>query len=29
MEGLRRGYFTKDPSQFHDPNVCVPYIKST
>ncbi|KIM44393.1 glycoside hydrolase family 5 protein [Hebeloma cylindrosporum] len=29
MEGLRRGYFTKDPSQFHDPNVCAPYINNT
>jgi len=25
LEGLKRGYFTKDPSQFHDPDVCVPY----
>ncbi|KIM44396.1 glycoside hydrolase family 5 protein [Hebeloma cylindrosporum] len=29
MEGLRRGYFTKDPSQFHDPNICAPYINKT
>ncbi|KAJ7282090.1 glycoside hydrolase family 5 protein [Mycena rebaudengoi] len=26
LEGVRRGYFTKDPSAFHDPNVCVPYL---
>ncbi|KAH9968447.1 glycoside hydrolase family 5 protein [Lactifluus volemus] len=25
MEGLKRGYFTMDPSQLHDPNVCDPY----
>jgi len=25
FEGLDRGYLTKDPSQLHDPNVCVPY----
>ena len=29
MEGLRRGYFTKDPSQLHDPSVCAPYINNT
>jgi len=29
MEGLRRGYLTKDPSQLHDPNVCAPYINQT
>ena len=23
--GLDRGFLTKDPSQLHDPNVCVPY----
>ena len=28
MEGLRRGYFTKDPSQLHDPSVCAPYINT-
>ncbi|KAJ7173673.1 glycoside hydrolase family 5 protein [Mycena filopes] len=26
LEGLERGYFTQDPSQVHDPNVCDPYI---
>ncbi|KAJ6474665.1 hypothetical protein C8R47DRAFT_1076255 [Mycena vitilis] len=26
LEGFERGYFTKDPSQYHDPNVCAPYI---
>ncbi|KAH9964398.1 glycoside hydrolase family 5 protein [Russula compacta] len=25
FEGLKRGYLTEDPSQLHDPNVCVPY----
>ncbi|KAF8637489.1 hypothetical protein AX17_002793 [Amanita inopinata Kibby_2008] len=25
FEGLARGYFTKDPSAFNDPNVCQPY----
>ena len=25
MEGVKRGYMTKDPSQFHDPNVCARY----
>lgn len=26
LEGVRRGYFTKDPAQYHDENVCVPYL---
>ena len=26
FEGLDRGYLTKDPSQYNDPNVCDPYI---
>ena len=25
MEGLKLGYLTQDPSQYNDPNVCVPY----
>jgi len=25
FEGLRLGYLTKDPSQYHDPNVCANY----
>ena len=25
LEGLKRGYLTQDPSQYHDPNVCGPY----
>ncbi|KIM51922.1 glycoside hydrolase family 5 protein [Scleroderma citrinum Foug A] len=29
LEGLRRGYLTKDPSQYHNPNVCAPYIKTS
>ncbi|KAH9958850.1 glycoside hydrolase family 5 protein [Russula dissimulans] len=29
FEGLDRGYFTQDPSKFHNPNVCVPYRKSS
>ncbi|TFK19960.1 glycoside hydrolase family 5 protein [Coprinopsis marcescibilis] len=27
MEGLRRGYFTLDPSKLHDPHVCDPYVR--
>jgi hypothetical protein len=26
FEGLDRGYLTPDPSQYHDPNVCAPYL---
>ncbi|KAJ7725264.1 glycoside hydrolase [Mycena olivaceomarginata] len=26
LEGVRRGYLTKDPSKYNDPNVCAPYI---
>ena len=26
FEGLRRGYLTKDPAAFHNPDVCEPYI---
>ena len=29
LEGLNRGYLTKDPSKFHDPNVCDAYINKT
>jgi hypothetical protein len=29
LEGIRLGYLTQDPSKFHDPNVCVPYIANT
>ncbi|KAH9991331.1 glycoside hydrolase superfamily [Russula compacta] len=29
FEGLKRGYFTEDPSQLYDPNVCVPYRNSS
>ncbi|KAI0766145.1 glycoside hydrolase family 5 protein [Trametes elegans] len=29
LEGLNRGFFTADPSQLHDPNVCAPYVYST
>lgn len=29
MEGLRRGYFTQDPSKFNDPHVCDAYINAT
>jgi len=25
LEGVKLGFLTKDPSQLHDPNVCVPY----
>ncbi|EFI27326.1 hypothetical protein CC1G_14799 [Coprinopsis cinerea okayama7 len=27
MEGIRRGYFTKDPSKLNNPRVCDPYIR--
>jgi hypothetical protein len=26
LEGVSRGYLTEDPSKFHDPHVCDPYI---
>ncbi|KAF7317835.1 Glycoside hydrolase family 5 protein [Mycena kentingensis (nom. inval.)] len=26
LDGVRLGYLTKDPSQYHDANVCVPYV---
>ncbi|KAJ7725258.1 glycoside hydrolase family 5 protein [Mycena olivaceomarginata] len=26
LDGVDRGYLTKDPSQYNDPNVCAPYI---
>ncbi|KIY63331.1 glycoside hydrolase family 5 protein [Cylindrobasidium torrendii FP15055 ss-10] len=29
LEGVARGYLTKDPAQFHDPDVCKPYINTT
>ncbi|EIM86923.1 glycoside hydrolase family 5 protein [Stereum hirsutum FP-91666 SS1] len=29
LEGVKRGYFTKDPAQLHNPHVCDPYINST
>ncbi|KAL0576743.1 hypothetical protein V5O48_005233 [Marasmius crinis-equi] len=29
LDGLRRGYFTKDPSAYHDPHVCDPYVGKT
>ncbi|KAH7921216.1 glycoside hydrolase [Leucogyrophana mollusca] len=25
LEGLKMGFLTQDPSQYHDPNVCAPY----
>ncbi|EJD41194.1 glycoside hydrolase family 5 protein [Auricularia subglabra TFB-10046 SS5] len=28
FEGLRRGYFTRDPDAFHDADVCAPYRSS-
>ncbi|KAJ7460773.1 glycoside hydrolase family 5 protein [Mycena latifolia] len=28
LEGVRRGYLTKNPSEVHDPNVCAPYINA-
>ncbi|KAG5641299.1 hypothetical protein DXG03_005563 [Asterophora parasitica] len=27
VEGVRRGYLTRDPSKLNDPNVCAPYIR--
>ncbi|RPD58961.1 glycoside hydrolase [Lentinus tigrinus ALCF2SS1-7] len=29
LEGVRRGYFTKDPAALHDPDVCAPYVGKT
>ncbi|TCD68028.1 hypothetical protein EIP91_011639 [Steccherinum ochraceum] len=29
LEGLKRGYFTRDPSQVHDRHVCDPYKANT
>ena len=29
LEGLKRGYLTQDPLQYHDPNVCAPYITAS
>jgi len=28
-KGVELGYLTKDPSVYHDPDVCAPYIKAT
>ncbi|KAF7370984.1 Glycoside hydrolase [Mycena sanguinolenta] len=28
LEGVKRGYLTKDPSKYNNPDVCVPYIRS-
>lgn len=27
LEGVRRGYLTKDPSQLNDPHVCDAYVQ--
>ncbi|KAI0630905.1 glycoside hydrolase family 5 protein [Trametes polyzona] len=29
LDGVKRGYLTKDPSQVHDPNVCAPYVNGS
>ncbi|TFK69117.1 glycoside hydrolase family 5 protein [Pluteus cervinus] len=29
LEGLKRGYFTQDPSAYHDPHVCDAYYKNS
>ncbi|KAG1771068.1 glycoside hydrolase family 5 protein [Suillus placidus] len=29
LEGLELGFFTQDPTAFHNPNVCAPYTNST
>ncbi|KAH7918458.1 glycoside hydrolase family 5 protein [Leucogyrophana mollusca] len=29
LEGLEMGFFTKDPSQYNNPNVCAPYIANS
>ncbi|PIL24783.1 hypothetical protein GSI_12669 [Ganoderma sinense ZZ0214-1] len=29
LDGVKRGYLTKDPSQVHDPNVCASYVNAT
>ncbi|KAI0630907.1 glycoside hydrolase family 5 protein [Trametes polyzona] len=28
LDGVQRGFFTKDPSQYHNPNVCAPYVNA-
>ncbi|KAJ7132293.1 glycoside hydrolase family 5 protein [Mycena epipterygia] len=28
LEGVKRGYLTKDPSKVNDPNVCAPYVST-
>ncbi|KAJ6474668.1 glycoside hydrolase family 5 protein [Mycena vitilis] len=28
LDGVKRGFLTKDPSQYHDPNVCAPFVTS-
>lgn len=27
LDGVKRGYFTKDPTQLNDPNVCARYTR--
>ncbi|KAI0630906.1 glycoside hydrolase family 5 protein [Trametes polyzona] len=29
LEGVKRGYFTKDPSKYHNPDICAPYVSAT
>jgi len=29
MQGVELGYLTRDPTQYHDPDVCKPYINTT
>ncbi|KAH9851872.1 glycoside hydrolase family 5 protein [Lenzites betulinus] len=29
LEGVKRGFLTKDPSKVNDPNVCAPYVNAT
>ncbi|KAG9313184.1 glycoside hydrolase family 5 protein [Chiua virens] len=29
LEGVEMGFLTKDPTAYHDPNVCAPYINGT
>ncbi|KAG5640502.1 hypothetical protein DXG03_008285 [Asterophora parasitica] len=29
LEGVKRGYLTRDPSQYNDPRVCDPYVRTS
>ena len=29
LDGVERGYLTKDPSAYHNASVCAPYVNAT